>query len=178
MNESLISVRYAKALFQLAIEKEISKAVFSDLKLIHDAFESSVDLRQFMMSPVFKTSLKKSIVIDLFGLKVNPVVIGFFNLIIDNGREIFLQRIIHSYNNFYYEHSNIKQVTLISATSQTRESLKEIKEKIAAQMSSGIELKAKTDKSLLGGFKLIIDGKLIDASFSGKLKKLKKQLLS
>ena len=52
MNDSKISVRYAKALFSLAVEKNLLDKIKDDILFIKLTWEQVKELRRFLESPI------------------------------------------------------------------------------------------------------------------------------
>ena len=59
MNLSKISVRYAKALFSLALEKNKLEDVYADVLVVNQALKDYVQFSQYLKSPVVKPSQKQ-----------------------------------------------------------------------------------------------------------------------
>jgi len=83
MNESQISVRYAKALFQSASEKQILDQVYGDMELLSDTCK--LDDFQYMMEvPSLQPSQKSSLVDSIFKTYISDASIAMINLVIKN----------------------------------------------------------------------------------------------
>lgn len=178
MNHSLIAVRYAKALFKLAKEKGLEDQIHQDMKKVNEAISISDDLDQFLMSPIQRPSKKKEILISLYNKSIHEISYSFLNLIVDKKRENFIQQIIRDYDTFYKQDKKIKDVIFQTAVKIDSNSIPQIKKLIEEALGCDIDLTLKEDSKMIGGFLIAVDGKLMDASISHKLKEIKKQLLS
>lgn len=58
MNISLVAERYAKALFELALEKGVVEEVYQDSLKITDICENSKELRLLLKSPIINSGKK------------------------------------------------------------------------------------------------------------------------
>ena len=58
----------------------------------------------------------------------------------------------------------------------TMEQLKKLEERTAARLGTEVRLKNRIDKSILGGAKIYVDGKLIDASLKTQLENMKQRM--
>jgi len=173
------AVRYAKSLLDLAIEKNILDAVFTDVKGIQKTFAGSSDLVAMLKSPIIKADKKQSILNSLFSGKINELTDKFLNITVSKAREPFLPEIFESFMEQYNEHHKITAATLTSATEVDDALINQVKGIIKQATGRGkIELNTKIDASLIGGFVLQFEDKLYDTSVARKLDNLKKTFAS
>lgn len=178
MNVSLISIRYAKAFFSLALEKEILAEVYSDVKQIAFQFNEVPHLQAILDSPVIKPTQKKDLFTQGFGKSINEITLKFLCLVIDNQREAMLKYILIDFDDLYKKHQGIKNVQMITAVPLEPTFEEIIKSTLTTDLNSKIEFSAVVKPELLGGFIIIVDGKMLDSSISNKLRLLKKSLLA
>ena len=177
MNLSLVSVRYAKALFKLSVEKGVMEEVYKDIQLLSGHYKDNDSFRMFMQSPVVKAEKKKAFLKEVYENAVNPITLGAVNLIIDNNREGILDAVFRSFSSFYKKDKNIKTATLYSAFDMDKEFQNEIKMIVAKELNCEVELSVVVKTDLLGGFILKVDDKMVDASIIGKLQRVRKHLV-
>ncbi|MCK5822798.1 MAG: ATP synthase F1 subunit delta [Bacteroidales bacterium] len=176
MNESKISVRYAKAIFAYALEKNILEDVKKDLSLIFDVCQKEKDFVALIESPIVTTTKKQKVVKQIFQNKINLSTLSFLNLVFSNKREAFLKKITRNFLKIYRTHNGIKQVSFTSSCEITDELRQNIRKVIKKEFSDKFELTEVVDKDLIGGFVLRIEDLQYDASVLNKLDRLKKQL--
>jgi len=177
MNESKISVRYAKALFQHAIELGKLEETKKDIELVFKTSTEVPALNLYLLSPITKVSEKKLLAQNVFGSFVGKETLAFIDLMIKNRREAYITLSARNFLQLYKKHSGIKSVELITAQAISEEFKTAIIANVQASMNSKIDLTQKIDKSLLGGFILRVEDQQYDASVSNKLKQMKKSLL-
>lgn len=177
MNESKISVRYAKAFFELALEKNVLDNVKSDMQYISDLYLKSNEFKILLESPIIQESLKIKIFKEIFSNKLNALTINFFQLITNNKRESYFYIISLNFIKLYLGHKGIKQAKISSATKINEESLEKIKDIINKLYNTKTEIKTEINKDLIGGFILRVDDKQYDASIASQLKKIKDELI-
>ena len=175
MNNSKISVRYAKAIFKLAKENNLLDEINKDMQLLADASELLV-FRKFQHSPVFLISKKKEIYKHIFKDSVHKNTLSFLNILIANRRETYLKIITKNFFGFYREHFGIKKVVLTTVNKLTTANKNKLIKTLTQLFDSKIELHEETNKNIIGGFKISIDDNQYDATVATKLKKLKKEL--
>jgi len=176
MNESKISVRYAKALFLYAIEIHKLDAIKNDVELI---YKTSLipEFNLYLLSPITKDSEKKKFLLNLFSSSISKESASFLDLLVKNKREAYITDASRNFLGLYKKHLGIRTVELISAQEVSPEMKSKIQGLIQEKAQSKVELTQKIDASILGGFILRIDDQQYDASVATKLKKIKKSML-
>ena len=101
MNSYKLQTRYAQSLFDLALEKNISKQVYQDMLLVMDVCKQNRELRVVLKNPVIKPCKKKSIVNDVFSGRVEELTLAFVELLIAKRRVILLFEIAERYTYIY-----------------------------------------------------------------------------
>ena len=108
MRQSRITLRYAKALFGLAIEEDILEQCKKDMQLISDTCNKNRKLSLLLKSPIIKTDKKLSILEEIFLNKISPITTSFVDIITTKKREYLLESIANSFVKLYKEHKNIE----------------------------------------------------------------------
>ncbi len=176
MNTNRITVRYAKALLELALEENTAEQINNDMQLIGETTNIS-DFMRFLENPVIVPSKKQAIFNGIFKEKLNNLSFRFFKLLTENKREIYLKSIARNFNDLYRKHFGIKSVKLTTTFKVSDTLKKEISDIIAIKFKSKVEMSEKIEKEILGGFVLTVDGMQYDASVRTKLKEIKTELL-
>lgn len=177
MNQSKISVRYAKALFQHAIELGKLEDTKKDIELVFKTCTDVPEFNLYMLSPITKVSEKKKLAQSVFGNYVGKETMAFIELMIKNRRESHITNSTRNFLHLYKKHSGIKSVELITAQAIDNNFKASIIKAVETSMNSKVDLTEKIDSSILGGFVLRVEDQQYDASVSNKLKQMKKVLL-
>jgi F-type H+-transporting ATPase subunit delta len=176
MNESKISVRYAKAIIAQAKEEKILDTVRSDFDFISNCIKQIPELKLLTDSPVIRTSEKKAIFNKSIGDNIHPLTLSFIGLILTNKREKYLESISRYFIYLYNKEMGISPSLLLTP----KELDHALREKIIRMMSHilniKIELSEQYDEKLIGGFILRIEDQQIDASVASQLAKIRKGL--
>lgn len=178
MNEGKISVRYAKALLQVALEKKSVESVRKDIELILATCQQSAELDVILKSPVLKFSEKLSVLKKAFASAVSADTLAFIELLVKNNREAHLAGSCRVFLDLYKKELNIRTVTLTSVSPLSGDQKTLIIRQIEQHLNAKVELIEKIDSSILGGFVLRIDDQQIDASVAYKLHQVKQALLT
>ena len=177
MDQSAITVRYAKAFFTLAKEKNILDTLKADIDLISGVCKESTDFILLLESPIVKTSKKAELIKAIFSEKIHDLSLKFLLLITKNKREENIPGICRNFLALTREDQNIKSAVLTTATEIDTETTNKIKEMLGKELDATIELSTNINPDLLGGLVLRVDDKQYDASVATQLRIIKEKLL-
>ena len=177
MNQSKIAVRYAKAFFELALEKNQLEKLKKDIDTIAAASVQQY-IQLLLESPVVKTSKKKKLLASIFKEKIENMSLNFLLMIADNKREMHIPAICRNFIDKYRKYKGIKAAKVTTALDIDDDLKKQISKVITDVFNSEVELTTAENTELIGGFILRVGDQQIDASVSTKLKKIKREFLS
>lgn len=177
MDQSAITVRYAKAFFSLAKEKKMLEIFKTDIELIADVCQKSADFILLLESPIVKTSKKIKLISSIFEDKLNVLTLNFLHLIAKNKREIHIPFICRNFLELTRKDQHIKSVVITTATEVNSETIKKIVTLLETGLHAKIELSSHINPDIIGGMVLRLDDNQYDASIATQLKKIKQKLL-
>ncbi|HKJ78949.1 MAG TPA: ATP synthase F1 subunit delta [Prolixibacteraceae bacterium] len=177
MDQSAISVRYAKALFTLAKEKKLLPVLKNDIELVYAACKNSNDFVLLTKSPVVKTSKKIALFNSIFKGKVDDLTLRFLRLVTENKRENYIPAICRNFLALTRKDQNIKSAQLTTATEINVATKQKIEMLLEKKLNAKVELSGVVDPEIIGGLILRMDDKQYDASVSTQLKNIKQNLL-
>ncbi len=175
MNESKISVRYSKALFESAVEKNILDKVNQDMLFITEICKLP-EMKDLLTSPVIFPSRKTEILHKMFEDNVEKVTMSMIDLAVGNGRENFIPAIARVFVHETMRYRGITKSSLTTAVKVEPGVKKQITDMIEKVFRTKVEMEETIDTDIIGGFILRVDDSLIDASLKNKLRKIKKEL--
>lgn len=176
MNQSLITVRYAKALFELAEEKQLVEQLKEEMETILQLTEESREFALLLESPVIATAQKIETLATVFSGKLHEYTLKMLQLVTENKRESYLPAISRHFLTLYFNKKGIRQATVTLPTESNPETIQKLKETLEKQFNASIELKTIIDPQIIGGMVLRIDDQQLDGSVSGKLRRIKSHL--
>lgn len=177
MNESLITVRYVKALYDLAVESNLLKETERDVKTIIDIIDGSQEFKSFLESPIIKISEKNKMFDQLFGKELNQLTLTFLHLLAENKREMHLKHICLHYIRYNKQNQGIKEAMITTAIPLAKEHKEELRKFITKKFKINIDLTEKVDPEVIGGFVLRIEDQQINASILAQLNKIRRELI-
>lgn len=175
MNDSKISVRYSRALFQSAVEKNVLDKVYQDMIFIADLCRMEV-FKEVLVSPIIVPSKKKSIFFSILNKNVEPVTISLVDLLIKNGREDHLPAVARVFRDETLKYRGITETNLTTAVPVNEKIKKQIIDLVSTIFKTKVDLKETIDTEIIGGFILKVNDNYIDASVRNKLRRVKKSL--
>ncbi len=176
MNESQISVRYAKALFQSASEQRILDTVYKDMEVLTSTCK--LENFQYMLGvPTLQPSQKEKLLRAIFEKHLSKISLSMIDLVVKNKREAYLPGIARFFRELYRKETGVRAATLVTAQAVDESEMNGIRKLIKKAYDSDVELTTVVDGDVIGGFVLTIEDMRYDASVASNLKKLKKQLL-
>jgi len=176
MNDSKISVRYSRALFQSALEKKILDAVNNDMIFISEICKIA-ETKEFLHSPIIVPSKKIEIFHKILGENVEKITMSLIDLVVRNGRETFLPAIARVFIHDTMAYNGITKSVLTTSVHLDTEIKRRITNMISEVFGTKAELEEVIDPEIIGGFILHIDDNYIDASVRNKLGRIKKELM-
>ncbi len=174
MNTARIAVRYAKALFDLALEKNSVNGVYGDMKNI-SLLCAMDEVKSVITNPVIPLQKRKDAIIALAGDGADKLTINFIELIFSNGRGEYLASAARNFMDLTRRHRGIRQVTLTTAVPVSGEMKKEMAALLDDRDPDTIEFNEQIDGSIIGGFILRVDDSYIDASVRNRLNRFRKE---
>src|ERR1035437_6882905 len=154
MDESKISVRYAKALLNLAKEKQVAQLVKTDMEMIYQLFETMPRFDQVLKSPVVAAKEKRKLFEDVFAESINPMTYSFLMMLITNNRETYLKDIARNFHDSYRKEAVYKAARLTSAIEIDPATVEQFRALIRKHFKTEVDLTCKVDTKLIGGFVL------------------------
>ena len=151
MNTGVISSRYARALLRLTTENGSSADVYSQV-------------RAMLENP------------DSIPSPLHPDLQKFVSLLVQNRREQYLKFIFNSFVSLYLKENHMKLATL-TTVEPNPDLERKVRDLIINSTGCDLDLTVRTDPSLIGGFRLVVDDMLLDASVSSQLDRLRRQFI-
>jgi len=173
MSEITVATRYAKSLIDLAVENKSLEETRKDMELFSQTLRANHELQAVLSNPIIGHNKKIKILEAIFGGKVSKVTDAFFRIMVNKSRSEILYPASKEFINQYNIIKHIIRAYVTSATPLSAENKKSIVAELEAATKGTIELHAKIDPKLIGGFVLMIGDLQVDTSISTSLNRLK-----
>jgi F-type H+-transporting ATPase subunit delta len=174
----IVAKRYAKALVELAHEKNIVDKTRADLAAFATAVAEQSTLQKLFSSPAFTPEAKKTVIGELSAkLGMQKTTTRFVEYLADTGRIRYVRDVQEAFEGLLAERQNRAKVKLATATALDAGELEEIKKKLATVTGKQVEVDAKVDAALIGGARAQIGSMVYDGTIRNQLGKMREQLV-
>jgi F-type H+-transporting ATPase subunit delta len=159
---------YAEAAFQLAVENDRLPA-WSDTLATLDAVVADPNMQRCIDDPNITRQELESLVLGVLGDKVDGHMRNLVQVLVANDRLALVPHIRTLYEERSREHEGIVEAKIVSARpldeAQARELVGALEQRYRRKVSAAIE----TDPDLIGGVRVVVGDKVIDATVRGRL---------
>ena len=174
MDVAIISKRYAKALFDLALEMKILDRVNQDMLLVQSVTVENPEFKRLLASPTIPPGKKSEIIKGIFEKYLDKLSFRFLQLVVKKEREVYLRNIAENFTSLYKKFNNIATVKLTTAQPIDEQIRQKILTLLKDAIHKHIELNEEVDENLIGGFVLNLEDSQYDASLRKKINRLQK----
>lgn len=178
MSEAVVAKRYAEALFQHAQEANKAEQLISELNVVKEVFSNDEQVVKFLNHPRVAFSEKKALIDKAFA-SFDQIIVNTIKLLVERHRIKQISAIIDEFIHFYNEANGIAQATVYSVRELTDSEKAELEETFKKKLNKQqVEIDNIVDPSIIGGVKIRIGNTIYDGSLSGKLYRIKQNLVS
>ena len=173
-----ISTRYAKALLSLAQENNQIQEYLKQVKRLYEILLSNREFNSLLDSAFISKEEKLEMIDRVLKDEDLTYLTNFVKVIVTNNRSYKLIYCLKEFIKLANEDLNILLGTIYSSKELTKKEKLDIQLAFEKKLGQKVEFTIKQDPSLLGGIKVLIDGKIYDGSLQNKLAMLKKELIN
>ena len=176
MEELTIDLTYGTALFEAAGETGRTDLINEEAGQLLELFRQEPDLHKFVNSPGIAAEEKKSVLENIFRGRICDELLNFLFILTDKGRMVHFEKIIKFYRKLLDKQEGVSYGTVFSAAPLTDEHISKLEEDASKFFRVNVKLANEIDPKLIGGVKLLVEGKLIDASVRKRFDDLSSQI--
>ena len=166
---------YARALFEVAQERDTLDTIHEQLGQFADALDAERDLQVFFFSPYFSSSEKKEGIAKLVE-GADERFESFLELLAERHRMPVVFRIRRAFDALWAEERRLLEVTVTSAVELDDETVRGIGERIEEGTGRKVDLTRVVDPDVLGGLVLRVGNLVLDASVHNRLERLRREV--
>jgi len=178
-----VARRYARALFDLACEKDAAPQernmvdqIESELLEIRTILKNNIELQKVLYHPQIVTADKKDLLDQLFEGKISEITSNFLALLVDGRREKYFSDIVDEYVALANESRGVVEANVTSAIELKDEEKSELNSILAKLTGKKVQTIYDVDPAIVGGVIVRIGDKIIDGSIKTRLNTLGEQL--
>lgn len=181
MNKNPLAIKiaapYARALFDFSVEKNLMHQITADFQNLDILLSQTPELLNYLNNPLISNLRKEELLDKTLKSQLNQETFKFLNVLVKRDRISLLQSVIANYLDLVYSLASIKMIEVSTAfpftNIQKNTLIKKLKEITNARE---IRLVINVDSSLIGGFLIKTNSKIIDFTVKNQLQLLAKHL--
>jgi ATP synthase F1 delta subunit len=176
MDALTIATTYGTALFEAARDLNKIDVIDEELTALALIFRDEPDFFNLVCSPGIDAAGKKDSLTAVLEGRVAEELLNFLFILIDKRRIGGFPAIVKAYRAQVDENLGVAAGTVYSAVPLSEDKHKRLEDETGKLLQKSVRLDNLVDADIVGGVKIFIEGKLIDASVRKRLDTLKEQL--
>ena len=177
MRSSEIAKRYAKALFELAVDNRSQEKVFNDLRSLNEAFSKDKETHEFLVSPMITPTQKEEVLKKTLDNKgVAKEVIDTVLLLARNERLGAFSELVQSFESEIDGANGVIRGSVRSASELGPDERKRIEQTVEKYLNKKVIMTYQVDPSVIGGLVAQVGSYTFDDSISAHLVRMKEEL--
>lgn len=168
----LVAKNYARALFELALEENKLEEIGEELETINKVLETDKTYYEFFVTPLVSKHEKVELIEKAFGGNISKYSENFFKVLVENGRSIHIRGVNSQYKKMRMEYLNMVEAFAYTVIPMTEAQSNKLKEKLEQETGKKVILQNIIEPDIIGGMKIKIGEKEIDATVLNRLKNL------
>ena len=177
MAELTVDLTYGSALYQAAVETNKKDLILDEAFQVQGVFENNPDFFEFLNFPGISAIEKKDVLKNVFEGKICQELLNLLYVLTDKGRTARYSKIIKAYKDMVDREEGITYGTVYSVEPLKEAQISKLEDQLSALLQEKTKLKNELDPKLIGGFKILVDGRILDASIRKRLQDLGSKLV-
>ncbi len=169
---------YGTALYSLAKEESLQKEILQELSEVCAILKDNASYVRLLQNPCVKKQDRLDLLDSAFKNGVNKYVLNFCKILCEKSALNLMEPCRKVYKELMYEESGILPVTAIAASEISADQSKKLLQKLESITGKTVELETAVDATLIGGIKLVYNGKEINGSALSRIESMQALLLS
>jgi F-type H+-transporting ATPase subunit delta len=177
MRVSELAGRYAKAVFELAVENKTQAKVFDDLRSLEEVFSREPEFHQFLTTPLIKPSERLAVLKSALENKgLSTEAYDLVMLLARKNRLAAFHGIVQAYESESDDSNNVCRGTVRSATTLGQPDRLRIEETVEKVLNKKVIMTYKVDPSVIGGLIAEVGSYTFDDSIASHLQRMNEEL--
>ena len=176
MNNKGMAKKYARALYNVAVQQENVKKVSNRINYIANVMKAVPEFSQLLQTYRVSTENKITILKNVLKDNVSSLEIELISDILEHNNILILPDIAKHFEYLVETDSNLVNMAITSATELSEEEVEHIQSNIESQLNKKVDVRTEIDKRLIGGVRLRVGNIVIDNTISRRLDMLKNTL--
>lgn len=174
MDNGQISVRYARALLETALEQHYETEVYRQLVQLTSNYSLAItQFNEALSNPMVGSRDKLQLLETAIGEPVHPCLARFLEFVTNKKRENRIFLIALKFQEMYRKKKRLLRADVTTAAELDEKALDNIRNYVQQTFNCDAELHVRIDPTIIGGFILDIEHDRMDASIKGRLEQFR-----
>ena len=176
MAELAVDLTYGTALMEAAQDVGKQQEILEEGQQIVEILQNEPDLKAFIDYPAISADEKKKALQEIFEGRICQELMNFLFVLIDKRRAGRFERIIKVYRDLLEREEGVSYGVVYSVEKLSEDRIAQLEEQTSRLLKINVKLENEIDPKLIAGVKIMVEGKLIDASYRKKFEEMAAQL--
>ena len=176
VNKGIIK-KYSQALYKVAVKEDDINQISNRLHSIKSILKSVPELNQLLITRRVQMEDKMIMLKNILGDIISDIEMDLMVLLMENGHMMLFGEVIKRFDYLQDKDTEVIKVQITSSSRLSDDEVQRISLEIENKIQKKVDVKMKTDTSIVGGIKLRIGNTLIDGSVSNRLQKMRDTLI-
>lgn len=167
--------RYANALLEISEEKGTLAEDLEHAILVRDALKRA-EVTAYLMHPHISDEKKQELFQNAFSEKLAEHIMGFLYLMVRKNRESLIVPSLSEYIDKAHRLLGKMEAKVVSAKPLTEKQIESIRNIISKKLNMEVKLEATVDPDVIGGFYVLVDDQIFDATVRSELNNMRERL--
>ena len=174
----LIAGTYGDALFELAVEQNLTDSLMQEIDFLQTVLKENSDFEKILMHPEIPKQKKLQLIENVFKGRISDALTGFLRILVTKGRYENLPDIFAYFIARVKEYKKIGIAQVVSAIPLRDEQKQKIEQKLLETTHyETMEIDYKVEESSIGGLMIRIGDRVVDSTIRSKLSALTGSLM-
>ena len=177
MKISELAHRYAKAVYELAVENRTQDKVFGDLRALENALEQDHAIPSFLSNPMVSADDRVAVLNKAFeGNSISKEATDLILLLARNDRFGIFKEVVHAFEAQADEANGVCRGVVRSATVLDQAEREKIESTVEVALKKKVIMQYKVDPTVIGGLVAQVGSYTFDDSIAFHLRRMNEEL--
>lgn len=178
MKRSEVAVRYARALFEIAVEKGCLDALDQELSAFSKSIQANPDVLRLVKNSAVSSEEKERFIEKILSGKASSLLLDFLKVLLSKKRFADLGIIQVEFKKLCEQQKGIKEISVVSAVPLSDSFKDRLTAHLSKTLGSKVRMLSEVNPKILGGIILRFGHHQYNASFRHRLETIRQRLLA
>ncbi len=174
--ELTVSMVYGQALLEASEALETTDLVTAEARELIQLLDREPELFRLICTPVISGARRKQAVKEIFDGRMRPELVNLLYVMIDKDRAGILRDVLRYYQGLVRAERGVVLGTVVSAKPLSEEQKANFERETGKLIKKKVRLDNQVEPRVLGGVRIMVEGKVLDTTVETRLRELTEQL--